>query len=208
MFSPSHPYHRLAGVGLRFPELLRLDKPETAQHLVQFYEDEAFLIESVAYLAAKALSAGSSSVIVATESHQQQIGERLVRSELKFEAFRESGRYVTYNAAEALSQLMIDGHPNATAFDHVIGGVMRNAAKKSANGFVFAFGEMVALLCAAGNSEGAVRLERLWNGLAHKQRFSLYCAYPLSSLCTECNADALLEICAEHALTIPSESSI
>jgi hypothetical protein len=207
MFSPSHPYHRLAA-GVRFPELLRLDKPETAQHLVQFYEDDAFLIESVAYLAAKALSAGSSSVIVATESHQQQIGERLVRSELEFEAFRESGRYVTYNAAEALSQLMIDGHPNATSFDRVIGRLMRNAAKKSANGFVFAFGEMVALLCAAGNSEGAVRLERLWNGLAHKQRFSLYCAYPLSSLCTECNADALLEICAEHALTIPSESSI
>ena len=36
--------------------------------------------------------------------------------------------------------------PEST-FDDVIGRVVRRATKKSANGFVFVFGEMVALLC-------------------------------------------------------------
>ena len=81
---------------------------------------------------------------------------------------------------------------------------MRTAAERSSTRFVFAFGEMVALLYAAGNPAGAIRVEQLWNELAQRQSFSLYCAYPLSSLEKNLDVDALVEICAEHALTIPA----
>ena len=65
---------------------------------------------------------------------------------------------------------------------------------------------MVALLCAANKADGAVHLEQLWNSLAEWQRFSLFCAYPLNSLGSEPDADALIEICAEHVLTIPAKT--
>ena len=191
---------------LRFPELLRLHNPDTAQHLVRFYEDEAFVLENVSHLAAAALAAGSSVVVLATDSHRHQIGERLCALGPDLEALRNGSRYVATDAAEALSHFMIEASPDEAAFDNVIGATMRDAAKHSVNEFVFAFGEMVALLCAGSNPAGAVRVEQLWNRLAQRQRFSLYCAYPLSSLVIGQNMDAVVRICAEHDLTIPAEN--
>jgi len=192
----------------RCPELLRLYRPESAQHLVQFYDDDSSIIENVSFIAAKSFAAGDSSVLVATDSHLEQIRQRLASTDLNLDALREAGRYVAVDANEALSQLMVGSRPNETRFDNFIGGIIHNAVKSSANSFIFAFGEMVALLCAANNPNAAVRLEQLWNGLAQRYRFSLYCAYSLNSLGSEPNVDALMKICAEHALTIPSETSL
>ena len=194
--------------GVRCPELLRLHESESAQHLVQFYEDESFIIRNVSCLAVKTLAAGDSSIILASERHLKQIRERLAYSGVNLDTFRESGRYEEVDATEALSQVMVDGRPDEKKFDDVIGRMVRRSTKKSANGFVFVFGEMVALLCAANNAHGAVRLEQLWNSLAERHRFSLYCAYPLNSLGSEPDADALMKICAEHVLTIPAETSV
>ena len=203
---PDCEWLRVARV--RFPELLRLHNPGTRHHLVRFYLDDTFVLANVAYLAGEALAAGTSVVIVATQSHLHQISERLSVLGLDLEDLRNAGRYVVADAQEALSQFMIDGSPDDAAFDQVIGGTVGEAAKHSANDFVFAFGEMVALLCADNNPYAAIRLEQLWNRLAQRQRFSLFCAYPLSSLQIGQNADAVTRICAEHDLTVPAEGSL
>jgi hypothetical protein len=187
---------------LRFPELLRLHSPETAQHVVQFYDDDSFVIRNVADLTAKALDAGSSVVAIATQSHLEQLSEHL-GAERDLEGYRDLGRFVTMDAVAALSKLMVNNHPDEPAFDRIMGSIMRNAAAKSTNGFVFTFGEMVALLCAANNSSDALRLEQFWNRLADHQRFSLYCAYPIRSLEKE-PIDNLVGICTQHALTVPA----
>jgi MEDS: MEthanogen/methylotroph, DcmR Sensory domain len=194
--------------GSRCPELLRLHKPEGAQHLVQFYEDECFIIENVSFLTLQTLDAGDSSVVVATEPHLHQIRERLFDFGIDADAFQRSGQYVAVEAGEALSRFMVHSWPYPIKFDETIGELLSNTERNSAHGFVFAFGEMVALLCAANNPQAAIRLEQLWNGLAERRRFSLYCAYSLSSLGHNLNADALLQICSEHALTIPTETSL
>jgi MEDS: MEthanogen/methylotroph, DcmR Sensory domain len=194
--------------GSRCPELLSLHKAESAQHIVQFYEDDSSIIENVSFLAAKALAAGDSTVLVATEFHLERIRERLRSYALNLDALNESGRFLAVDAAETLARFMVGGHPDATKFDDVVGGVIRNAARQSANSFVFAFGEMVALLCAADNPGAAIRLEQLWNSLAERHRFSLYCAYSLGCLGRNPEADDLIKICAEHALTIPTETSL
>jgi hypothetical protein len=193
---------------LRFPELVHLHRPDTAQHLVQFYDDDTFVIKTASHLVAQALVEASSVVIIATEFHLRQITAELATFRLDIEAYRKAGHYVTCDAADALARCMVEGSPDQTAFDRAIGDTMCEAAKNSATGFVFAFGEMVALLSAANDLEGAVRLEQLWNNLARRQRFSLYCAYPLGSLETTANVDALTRICTEHTLTIPSENFV
>jgi MEDS: MEthanogen/methylotroph, DcmR Sensory domain len=207
----SSPGSRRDWVGaarLRFPELLCLHDPDYAQHLVRFYEDDSLVIDNVSYLAAQALAAGSSVVVLATYAHRNQIGQRLCDLVPDLKALAGIGRYLATDAVAALSQYIVNGSPDEVAFERVIGATMREAAKHSANDFVLAFGEMVALLCADNNPSAAIRLEQLWNGLSRRQRFSLYCAYPLSSLDMDQNADVVMRICAEHALTIPAESSL
>jgi hypothetical protein len=192
--------------GSRCPELLRLYRSDSAQHLVQFYEDEICVIENVAFLTVKALNAGNSSVLIATEPHLQRIQTRMIEFGTSAENFKESGQFVAVDAGEALARFMVDGVPEETRFQNAIGEVLSSAEKQSRSGFVFAFGEMVALLCQENNVEGAVRLEQLWNSLAERHRFSLYCAYSFSCLGYRPNATNLIRICSEHALTLHDTS--
>ncbi|HJU12364.1 MAG TPA: MEDS domain-containing protein [Candidatus Binataceae bacterium] len=189
---------------LRFPELLHLHDPAAAQHVVHFYEDDAFVVGNVSYFAGQALMADSSVLIVGTDAHNGQISDHLKGFGLSPENFAERGRYVALDSAETPSQFMIGEQPDAAGFERVVARAIRDAAKHSGNDFVFVFGEMVALLCADDNPDAAVRLEQLWNALAERQPFSLYCAYATSCLDKTANLDALTQICAEHALTVPA----
>ncbi|MDP9275804.1 MAG: MEDS domain-containing protein [Chloroflexota bacterium] len=47
------------------------------------------------------------------------------------------------------------------------------------------FGEMVALLWAEGDRNGALVLEELWNDLTRRLSFPLLCAYPASFFSTD-----------------------
>jgi hypothetical protein len=193
---------------VRYPELLNLHKPEAAQHLVQFYAKDSTLIESVSYLAGKALAAGDSSVIIATPAHITAIENRLECCSLDLNSLREAGRYESLDAAQTLTQLVVDGVPGQGKFDQTVGAVLGHATESSASGFVFAFGEMVALLCADNRAQAAVSLERLWNSIARQYHFSLYCAYPLVCFGDQPDLDVLSQICAEHSLAVPAETLI
>ena len=64
------------------------------------------------------------------------------------------------------------------------------------------FGELVALLCAEGDIEGAIQLEDLWNELKLVQPLSLYCAYSIQGFSEESIGD----LCRTHTRVIPAES--
>jgi MEDS: MEthanogen/methylotroph, DcmR Sensory domain len=189
-------------------DLLSLHQPAAAHHCVCFYDRDSFVIEAVAYLAAKALETGASSVLVATGPHLEAVENRLAVAVPDLPGMREAGRYVGLRAEETLEQLLAGGFPQKAKFDAVVGEVIRRAVENSANGFVFAFGEMVALLCAKKRPDAALRLEQLWNSLAAKHRFSLCCAYPLDTFADEPDPNSLLRICSEHSLVIPAETPL
>ena len=190
----------------RKPELARLHRHDGAQHLVQFYADEDSFVRNVSYVLRRALLAGDSTLIIATETHLAALDTELVSAGLKLAALRESGNYTPLIAADLMSRYLEDGWPNERKFKEIVGGLFRQSAAKSANNFVFAFGEMVALLCAQNRPAAAVRLEELWNGLAATQSLSLYCAYPLE--CLVAHPDFIFRICAQHSMTIPAETTI
>ena len=177
------------------------------EHFVQFYQNDVTVIEKVARRAAAALHRGAASVIVATPEHCAQIEARLGGRGINIETARADGRYVAFDADETLARFMVDGSPDETLFNHVIGGIIADATSHSQGHRVSAFGEMVALLCASGNTPAAIQLERLWNELATKYSFSLFCAYPLELFSRDFDGDMLLRVCAEHELSIPAENT-
>lgn len=186
-------------------DLLRLYNPCAPQHFAQFYERDRVLVENVCFVSAKALAANSSVVHIATEEHRAAIGSRLAYLGLDIRTLAPRC-YLSLDAEATLACCMAEGWPDQGRFEQVIGEQVCKAAEASENGFVFLFGEMVGLLCAADRPDAAVRLEQLWNALNEKHRFSLYCGYPLKMFDNERNATALSDICAEHSLAIPAES--
>jgi hypothetical protein len=175
-------------------------------HFVQFYQDATIVIDKVVRRTAAALRKGSSSVIIATLAHRLEIEARLARLGIHNKANLE-GRFIALDAAETLAKFMVDGWPDESRFHEAVGGCVAEATARSADRYVTAFGEMVALLCADGKAAAAIRLEHLWNDLGSRFSFSLFCAYPLSLFANDREAHDLLQVCAQHDLTIPSDHS-
>jgi len=175
-------------------------------HFVQFYNNDRFIVERVARRAGAALRAGESCVLAATRFHLDDIDYVLSRRGIDTEYFRELGRYIELDAAQTLSEFMHLDSPNEGKFLSLLGGAIQRASALSPSTRVCAFGEMVALLCAAGNSGAALQLEKLWNKLGRSFNFSLCCAYPLAAFADDFDGSTLVAVCAQHVLALPAEA--
>jgi len=178
------------------------------EHVVQFYQDDAYLVEAVSAFVGAALVSGDLAIVIATKAHRDSIGTLLRTRGLDTAKAAKRGRYIQIDAAEILSQFMVNGLPDADRFSTVVGArllrVASNDSGKKAR--IVAFGEMVNLLWATGQYEAALRLEQLWNQIALTHSFSLLCAYPISAFNSHSHTETFLKICGEHSSVVPSES--
>ncbi len=175
-----------------------------SEHFVQFYETDAFLLNSLSGFIGTGLSAGEAGIVVATKAHREALEELLQEYGLDVAAARASGTYISLDAAETLSKFMVEGSPEPALFARVIGDIIARAAEGGQR--VRIFGEMVALLWAEGNYDAAIHLEELWNDLQETYSFSLFCSYPINGFGGEALAKPLSDVCAGHSCVIPAES--
>ena len=172
-------------------------------HLVQFYEDDGFLIDSLTRWFADGLSAGDSCIYVGTEAHRTSLEKTLSARGVDLDKLSKEGRFVCCDAAQVLSTFMVEEWPDEALFTRAIETVLRRVTKPRE---VRVFGEMVALLWADGRRQAAVRLEELWNSFMKTHAISLSCAYPLHSFGSESDAALFLKVCAQHTPVLPAES--
>jgi len=179
---------------------------DNSPHLVQFYEDDTFLADTVSRLIGDGLEIGDGAIIIATQQHREAIWERLIERGLDVAGLCRRGLLICVDAGETLLKISLDEFPNATRFEDVIAAAIAKTNNASPHHFTRAFGEMVALLWADGKRDAALRLEALWNDLGKRQHFSLFCAYPLNSFSSALDGQYLTKVCAEHSEVIPAES--
>src|SRR5271170_5935891 len=86
-------------------------------HIVHFYEEDSFLLDSLSQLIGTALVAGDTAVIVATAAHRDGLAIRLKARGLDLERITKLGRYCTLDAAETLSVFMVNGLPDTALFN-------------------------------------------------------------------------------------------
>ncbi|MES2739335.1 MAG: EAL domain-containing protein [Pseudomonadota bacterium] len=183
-------------------------------HLVQFYEDDTFMIQGLSDYIGAALAAGDRGVVIATRDHLDRLEERLVKRGLLAKDRSESDpRYIPLEVDHMLPLFMEDGMPDQERFDCAIGEVIERATAGHA-GHVHIFGEMVAILCASashpltsvGRHDAAIHVERYFNELIDRYSFSLLCAYPLHAFPREQDGPMFAEICDLHSAVQPTES--
>src|SRR6266571_2127374 len=178
---------------------------DASEHLVQFYETDEFLLDSVSGFIGAGLGAGAACIVLATKAHRESLEERLKANGLDLAAVYTRGTYLSLDAGETLAMFMVDGLPEPERFAEVVGSLIERAVKGRRR--VRIFGEMVAQLWTEGNQAAAIRLEALWNELYHTTgSFSLFCAYPIHCFAGEGYGEQFTEICQQHAHVIPDES--
>jgi signal transduction histidine kinase len=174
-------------------------------HSVQFYDQERYLVEAVSDYAGAGLSARNPVVIVATSEHRRAFVERL--SALGVDADRaEHERVLTLlDARQTMASFMVDGLPDPHRFESSFGAMLESRRRAFPRSPLRAYGEMVDLLWGEANTEGALRLEELWNALAATHEFSLLCAYAMSRFPRAADADGFAAICRQHTEVRPAE---
>lgn len=172
-------------------------------HLVQIYENDNHFLNTLEGFAGSAIISGDSVVVIATQTHLDQLYERLLQHSFDMESLIQSNRYIPLEAHETLSQFMVDGMPDEDLFNQCITRVLQHA--KTNGNKVRAFGEMVAILWEQGNAEATVKLETLWHKLHAADLFSLFCAYPKSGFADSGN-ESLYKICQAHSKIIDGQN--
>ncbi len=175
-------------------------------HTVQFYENDHFLAAAVADFLAPALASGQPVVIIAEADHSEAFLQRLRSKGLDPDDAFRNGRMVILDAAETLAQFMNGNEPDPDRFTSVVGGVIGSVMTGSSSATVRAYGEMVDILWRAGNTDGAVRLEELWNSLGEQHSIELLCAYGMGNFYKESHTGAFRQICGHHTAVVPAES--
>jgi PAS domain S-box-containing protein len=178
---------------------------KSGDHFVQFYEQDDFLLQSVGTFIGAGLGAGEGAIVLATEPHRVLLDARLAMQGIDVPAMKARGQFVSLDAANTLSQFMVNGSPDEDRFNDVVGSIIAQTAEGRPG--LRAFGEMVALLWADGKKEAVVRLEELWNNLGKTQPFALLCGYPMDGFRRATNGDSFGCICGRHSRVIPAEGN-
>lgn len=184
-------------------ELLRA--PDNDSHIVQFYEDEGFLLDVLEQYVRGGLEAGEPLVVIAPESHRRGLTQRLAAAGVREEAVRATGQLTLLDARETLSRFMVGQRPDWGRFKDVIGDALARTRTSGFTGRIRAYGEMVDLLWQDGLPDAALELEELWNDLAGLHEFSLLCAYALSRFSQEAHGTPFRDICRAHTHVVPTE---
>ena len=176
-------------------------------HIVQFYNQDQALLDSLSKFIGTTLEGGGAAIVLATRPHRQGLLARLNGCGLEPSKVIREGRLILLDAGDTLGQIMVGDLPDPVPFTKLMGELIvraRNAAEDE-DADLAIFGELVALLWADGKADAAIQLEQFSNGLAHHHQFSLRCGYPISGFFRAEHSAPFLKICAEHSLVIPSE---
>jgi hypothetical protein len=177
------------------------EKAPHRRHEVLFYSDDAVLLDDFARFIAEALKAGNAAIVFATKSHRDSLLQRLKARGVDTDGVLQQGTYVSLDASDTLSTIMVNGLPDPVRYFGGTGGLIEAAAKatKSQQGRVVVCGECMALLHAEGKADAAIRFEQLGNDLAKTHEIDILCAYPLNTFHDEKDENAFQSICAEHS---------
>ncbi|HEY6271368.1 MAG TPA: ATP-binding protein [Terriglobales bacterium] len=178
-----------------------------ANHSVQFYSEDQFLVETTSRFLAAALQGGNAAIVVADQARRASIAQRLQAIGVDLPRVRSLRRYIEFDAEETLSKIAVDDWPDSALFSECARDMIAQAltACRADQRGVAVFGEMVNVLCARGRLESAIRLEQLWNELLETQPIALRCGYSVATFNQETDADALLHVCAQHREVFPAE---
>jgi DNA-binding NarL/FixJ family response regulator len=175
--------------------------PAPQPHEILFYSDDAVLLDSFTRFITTALKAGNPAIVIATKSHLDGLHQALKEEGLDVDGASQQGTYISLDAAESLSAMMVGGLPDQDRFFEGISGLIEAASKatKAEHPRVAFCGERVGLLWAEGKTDAAIRLEQLCNELAKKFDVYILCAYPSTSFQSEEDEQSLQRIRAEHS---------
>jgi DNA-binding NarL/FixJ family response regulator len=171
------------------------------RHEVQFYSNDALLLDTFARFIAVALKSGRAAIVVITESHRDGLASRLKVQGIDVDAITRQGTYIQLDVNKTLSTFMVNDMPDSTRFFPFVGSLIEAAAKaaRQQHHGVVVCGEGTSVLWAQGKADAAIRVEQLWDEVGKTFGMDILCGYASSSFHGEEDEHVFQSICAEHS---------
>jgi hypothetical protein len=180
-----------------------IERARASEHAVQVYDGLDELTRSVgAYLAA-GFAAGQPAIVIASAGHTRAFEAELEARGVRARELEQAGMLTCRDADETLAAFMDGGTPSADRFDAAVGALVDEVSAHFPGTTIRAFGEMVDILWARGERDGALALEELWNDLARTRRFALLCGYRLDIFDIDVQTGALPAVFGAHSHAQP-----
>lgn len=182
-----------------------LTESEPTHHIVQLYQDEQFLSRAVCRFAAGALADGEGVILVPTQAHWNAFRPRLEAEGVNVEAAQARGQLTIVDADQLLPRFMRDAMPDAPVFLGLAADVIARARGAGRYSNVRWWGEMVNLLWERGDVAASMRLEDLFDQLAHAHDIAIFCSFLMDNFNGEVHTHMLPRLGQNHSHLIPVE---
>jgi MEDS: MEthanogen/methylotroph, DcmR Sensory domain len=165
---------------------------------MQFGINDRPFLNTLSGLLAATRRRGGVAALVATDATRTEIAQRLLASGYDIAQAVGRGQYISLDAREALSEVMVGGRVDARGVAAIVDDLDRSRLAASASS-VTVVGEMAPLLCRDGNPEAALQLERVWDDLTRRLPFLTVCFYSTERFGETEDSALFPGICAPHS---------
>jgi hypothetical protein len=178
-----------------------------SEHVVQLFDETESLVASVTSYLIDGWKRGDNLLVVARAAHWA-----LASAELEARGYPvvdqiASGKLMALDAATTMATFMVNGDPQPDKFRGSVADLVARLTEDPMIGLTI-YGEMVDVLAAQGNFNGAEQLEALWNDLGVRYPFRLLCGYSSAGFGDERTASHLHAICGAHTAVGARESDL
>src|SRR3954451_24333603 len=174
-------------------------------HIVQLYQDQAFLNRAVCRFAAGAIANGEGVILVPTPAHWEAFRPRLEAEGVDVKDAQRRGQLTVVDADELLPRFMRDAMPDAPVFLGLADEVIANARDGGRYPKVRWWGEMVNILWEQGNVAASMSLEDQFDRLANHQEIAIFCSFVMDNFNSEVQTRMLPRLGQNHSHLIPVE---
>lgn len=170
-------------------------------HKVAFHPDDESLVDDFTRFIEFALKRENPVIVIATEPHRTNLRQRLQANGRDMATAIQEGTYISLDADDMLSEVMVNDWPDSTRFLKVTSDLILRAAKaaKGKHFRVAACGECARSLIVQGKPEAAIQLEHLWDKMARSHYIDILCGYLLHDFQTEESSPIFERICVPHS---------
>jgi hypothetical protein len=151
-----------------------------SQHLVQCFNSTDALIEGVSAFLSDGLIQGDAALVVMRLAPWNSVAAKLTSRGVFLSGAIASGRLTVLDATRMLERIMPHGAPCRGLFEETIGGTVRRICSGGARLRVYS--DVVDLLMAEENFQGALELEKMWSDLAKQESLKMLWAYSPATL--------------------------
>jgi hypothetical protein len=175
----------------------------SANHVVHFYDEQQALLQGAAAFLAGGLLRGAPAMAIVMPQRAEALTSKLAEMGVDVTRALAAKQLLLLDSAATVELLLVEGMPDVARFREVIGAQVAALTEIWRPFQLLAFGDMVDVLYTRGDADAAVELERLWDDLAHRYGFGLYCAYDARQFARDDQRAAFDAICRHHDVIVP-----